>query len=186
MSIRVVLPAPFGPKRPRISSSRIVIENSFTASSVPNLLPALSKPIKTIFHRGRMKFASQFERTPEISIFQQLPRRAGQKRDSQALGLGTSIERFRAPNWEKNNLAEGITCSRRHSTVGGSSSPYSPASKAQSVQSRSGALRVARRQLVCLFQRFRRCGVELRRAERLLPTSPYPGSSEPHFAPGSR
>src|SRR5205807_4907911 len=66
----------------------MVIENSFTASSVPNLLPALSKPIKTIVHRGRMRFASQFERTHEISIFQRLPGRAGQKLDSRAFGLG--------------------------------------------------------------------------------------------------
>src|SRR5882762_9648196 len=99
---------------------------------------------------------------------------------------GTSIERFRAPNWEKNNVAESITCSRRHSTVGDSSFPYSPASEAQSVQSRSDGQHVAHHQPVGLFQRFRRCGVELRRAERLLPTSPYPGSSEPHFAPGNR
>src|SRR6266849_5715541 len=95
-------------------------------------------------------------------------------------------ERFRAPNWEKNSLAKGITCSRRHSTVGGSSFPYSPASEAKSVQSRSNGQHVAHHQPVGLFQRFRRCGVELRRAERLLPTSLYPGSSEPHFAPGSR
>src|SRR5260370_7625815 len=85
---RVGVGGALGVRGARISSSGIVIENSFTASSVPNLLPALSKPIKTVFHRGRMRFASQFERTPEISIFQQLPRRAGQERDSRALGLG--------------------------------------------------------------------------------------------------
>src|SRR6266851_75054 len=117
MSIRVVLPAPFGPKRPRISSSRIVIEKSFTASSVPNLLPALSKPIKTVFHRGRMGFASQFEGTPEISIFQQLPRRAGQQRDSRALGLGNLDREISCAKLGKIIWLRGITCSRRHSTV---------------------------------------------------------------------
>src|SRR5438105_10519748 len=79
----------------------MVIENSFTASSVPNLLPALSKPIKTIVHRGRMRFASQFERTHEISIFQRLPGRAGQNSILEPSDSGISIERFRALNWEK-------------------------------------------------------------------------------------
>src|SRR5438128_6077578 len=164
----------------------MVIENSFTASSVPNLLPALSKPIKTIVHRGRMRLASQFERTHEISIFQRLPGRAGQKLDSRAFGLGNLYREISCAKLGENTLAEDIKCSRCHSTVDGLSFPCFPASKAQSVLSRKGALRVARHQPAGLFQRFRQCGAEPQPAERLPPASPYQGSSEPRFDPGNR
>src|SRR5205807_10322735 len=96
----------------------MVIENSFTASSVPNLLPALSKPIKTIVHRGRMRLASQFERTHEISIFQRLPGRAGQKLDSRDFGLGNLYREISCTKLGENTLAEDIKCSRRHSKIG--------------------------------------------------------------------
>src|SRR5207302_8256576 len=164
----------------------MVIENSFTASSVPSLLPALSKPIKTIFHRGRMRFASQFERTHEISIFQRLPGRAGQKLDYRALGLGNLYREISCAKLGENTLAEDIKCSRRHSTVDGLSFPCSPASKAQSVLSRSDVLRGVRHQPAGLFQRFLRCGAELPRGEPLPLTSPSQGSSEPRFYLGNR
>src|SRR5437588_12375430 len=87
----------------------MVIENSFTASSVPNLLPALSKPIKTIVHRGRMRSASQFERTREISIFKRLPGNAGQKLDTRAFGIGNLYRVMTCDKLLENTLAEYVT-----------------------------------------------------------------------------
>src|SRR2546428_13921276 len=164
----------------------MVIENSFTASIVPNLLPALSKPIKTIFHRGRMRFASQFERTHEISIFQRLPGRREQNPFSRVQNSEISTETSHAPNSETLVDPECIRHSRHHSTIGDSFFPCFPASEARSVLSRSDVLRGVRHQLVGLSRRFLRCGVELRRAEPLPLTSPYPVSSGPRFDPGSK
>src|SRR5436853_4838649 len=79
----------------------MVIENSFTASSVPNLLPALSKPIKTIVHRGRMRFASQFERRMKSRYFNDCREMLDKNSILEPSDSGTSIERFRALNWEK-------------------------------------------------------------------------------------
>src|SRR5437660_11507469 len=131
----------------------MVIENSFTASSVPNLLPALSKPIKTIFHRGRMRFVSQFERTVKSRYFNDCREELDKKLDSRALVLANLYREISRAKLGENTLPEDIKCSRRHSTVDGLSFPCFPASKAQSVLSRSGALRVARHQPAGLFQR---------------------------------
>src|SRR2546429_9049879 len=113
----------------------MVMENSLTASRVPNLLPVLSKPIKAVFPCKTVILLSQFEGSPEIWILQGLSQDPNKNPISKGpVSLEIPNEALRRLRWKKR--VEHITRSRHHSTIAGWSFLCSPVSKVQSFLSR--------------------------------------------------